>query len=75
MISAVLAALPTGRQGAELAEVLAVVRRAVPAATEAEVLQALGTLGTGRPGARQVECDTRQDDRGVWRTRWWRVTP
>lgn len=68
----VLAALPQ-HPGAELPEVLAVVRRAVPGATEAEVVAALGVLATGPAGLRWADCSTRRDDRGAWRTRWWRV--
>lgn len=68
----VLAALPQA-PGAELPEVLAVVRRAVPGATEAEVVSALGALATGPRGRRLDDCSTRRDERGAWITRWWRV--
>lgn len=69
----VLDALPPS-PGAELLEVLAAVRRAVPGVTEAEVVEALGRLATGRgPTSGRAWCRTDKDERGRWRTQWHRV--
>jgi hypothetical protein len=74
MTAHVLTALPSAPPGATSSEVLAVVRRDVPRATLADVVEALGLLATGRPGARRVDCATARDARGEWVSRWWRVS-